>query len=144
MRIFVNYSSGYNLLLTLCNQKSTTGSLAAIALLLEVGADASAKDGQGNSALHLVAYWMEEEDNDSPTAELLLKHRAHLDAANKLQETPLDVWKKKNEKEGRILTPPAWMNSVLSLSCWSARAIQLSKIPYDHLSKSVRDFVAVH
>jgi len=96
MRTFMNYSPGYYLLLNACNQKPTANSLAVIALLLEVGANANAVDAGGNSALHVVAYWMEEEVNDSTAAALLLIHGAHLDAANKLQETPLDVWKKKH------------------------------------------------
>jgi len=111
-------------------------------LLLEVGADAT--DGKGNIPLHFVAYWTEEEDTDSPTATLLLKHRAHLDQANKLKETPLDIWKKKHGKAGRILSSPAWMNNVLPLACWSARSIQRSKVAYNHLSKSVRNFISIH
>ncbi len=142
--MIIIYSSGYNLLLKLCDQKPTTGSLAAIALLLEVGADANAVDGGGNSPLHFVASWMEEADTHSPTAALLLKHGAHLDRANKLEDTPLDVWKKKHGKAGRILSPPDWMNIVLSLACWSAKSIKRSKIPYNHLSKSVRDFISIH
>ncbi len=140
----MNYSPGYYLLLNACNQKPTANSLAVIALLLEVGANANAVDAGGNSALHVVAYWMEEEVNDSTAAALLLIHGAHLDAANKLQETPLDVWKKKHQKAGRILSPPDWMNVVLSLACLSARSIKRRKIPYEHLSKSVRDFVSIH
>ena len=140
----MNCNSRCYLLLYACNQKPTASSLAVIALLLEVGADANAVDAGGNTPLHFVAYWMEEAAIHSRTARLLLKHGAHLDAANRLQETPLDVWKKKHEKAGRILSPPDWMNVVLPLACLSAKSIQRSKIPYNHLSKNVRDFVSIH
>ncbi len=85
---------------------------------------------------------MGETEIDSPTADLLLHHGAHLDPVNKIEETPLDVWKKKQGK--RILPPPAWMNTVPRLACLSARSIRRSKIPYDQLPKNFCDFVSDH
>jgi len=81
---------------------------------------------------------------DSPIADLLLKHHAHLDQANNFQPTPLHVWKMKHERPGRILSPPAWMNPVLPLSCWSARSLQESGFPLDQVPENFRDFVEMH
>ncbi len=113
-------------------------------MLLEVGANPNARDKEGNSALHKVVSRMEVAETDSPIAALLLKYGAHLDQANELHETPLDVWKKHKKHAGKILSPPAWMNVVPSLACWSARSMQRNKIPFNHLSKSDCDFVSIH
>jgi len=135
-------SFGDNLLLVASDRQPKDSTLSTIRLLLEVGADPTIKNRDGSSPLHLVAYWMGETESDSPTADLLLQYGAHLDQVNKLQETPLDVWKKK--QEGRILPPPAWMNTVPRLACLSARSLRLCKIPYDQLPKSFRDFISIH
>ncbi len=89
---------------------------------------------------------MKEGELDSPIADLLLQHGAHLDVANKLGQTPLDVWKEKQDSAGRILSPPSWLNPVHRLYCWSARVIQRNGISYAHLNlpKNIRDFVAKH
>jgi len=116
-----------------------------INLLLEVGANPNAKTKRGHSPLHLVAGWMGNGEIESPIAELLLERGAHLDSANITQDTPLDNWKKtRYDSTGSYIFPPAWMNRVLRLSCWSARSIRRNKIPYDGLTKSDRDFVSMH
>ena len=138
-------SHGFNLLLKVCNNPTKASSLAMINLLLEVGANPNAKTKRGHSPLHLVVGWMENGETDSPIAELLLERGAHLDSANILQDTPLDNWKKtRYDSTDRYIFPPAWMNPVLRLSCWSARSIRRNKIPYDGLTKSDRDFVSMH
>jgi len=142
---FSTISNGFNLLLTACQQKRDPSSLPNIRLLLEVGADPNAKTNRGHRPLHLVAFWIGNGRIESPIAELLLEHGAHLDCANITQDTPLDNWKKfRDYRTGRDLFPPAWTNPVLRLSCWSARTIRRNKIPYDELTKSDRDFVSMH
>lgn len=129
--------------------------LAMIRFLLEVaGANPNVKNVEGDSPLHLVAYRRMgviggnemKAELDSPTAALLLvQHGAHLDVVNNLQQTPLDVWKEKREEAGSsTLSPPAWLNPLHPLYCWSTRVIQRSGISYAHLPKSVQDFVALH
>ena len=137
---------GKNLLISACHDPTNNASsLAIIRLLLEVGADPNAKTNRGYSPLHLVAGWMDNRETESPIADLLLEIGAHLDSANILRETPLDVWKRiRCDIAEEILLPPTWMNPVLRLSCWSARTIQRHKIPYDKLTKSDRDFVSIH
>ena len=144
MNIFVSSYNRYNLLLAACDREPNANTLATIRLLLEVGANPNVRDSGGNSPLHHVAKWMKEAENDSPIADLLLKHRAHLDQSNRLGRTPLHIWKKKHEGSGRILSPPAWMNPVLRLSCWSAISIKRSRIPRDQVPESYRDFVFMH
>lgn len=116
-----------------------------VELLLEAGADPNANtNSEGNSPLHLVAKWMEKIDESySPTAKLLLEYGARLDSLNKLQQTPLDVWKEKHERSGKIISPPDWMNpTVLPLSYWCARTIRKSKILYHQkLPESLAEFV---
>ena len=88
---------------------------------------------------------MENEETASIIADLLLENGVHLDSANNLRETPLDIWKRiRNDVAEEVLLPPAWMNPVLRLSCWSARTIQRHKIPFDKLAKSDRDFESMH
>lgn len=135
-------SFGDNLLLVASDREPNNGTLSTIRLLLEVGANPTVKNRDGNSPLHLVAHWMGEAENDSPTADLLLQYGAHLDQVNKLQETPLDVWKKK--QEGRILSPPDWINTVPSLACWSARSLRRNNTSNDRIPKNLRDFVSIH
>ena len=144
IHIFTNRYNGYNLLLSACSRKPSEVTLAIVRLLLEVGADPDANDRGGNSPLHLVARWMEEAETSSPTADLLLKHHAHLDQINIIGRTPLDVWKARHERSGRVLSPPAWMNPVLRLSCWSAISIKRSRIPRNQVPESYRDFVFMH
>ena len=84
----------------------------------------------------------------SPLADLLLEFGAHLDRVDDFQRTPLDVWKDMNDGEaGEVLSPPAWLNPVLSLKCYCARAIKRSNTPCEEEQlpiKSLRDFVAEH
>ena len=88
---------------------------------------------------------------NSPLADLLLEYGAHLDHSDDRQRTPLDVWKERNangEADGGVLSPPEWMNPVLSLKCYCARAIQRNNTPYEEDEqlpiKSLRDFTAEH
>jgi len=127
-----------------CARKPTAVTLAIARLLLEVGADPDANDRVGNSPLHHVAMWMEEAETSSPTADLLLKHHAHLDQRTILGRTPLDVWKVRHARSGRVLSPPVWMNPVLPLSCWSARSIHRSRIRHGKVPKMYRHFVSMH
>lgn len=142
---FSTISHGFNLLLRVCQKKFDSSLLPTVRLLLEVGADPNAKTNRGHSPLHLIAAWMGNGELGSPIADLLLENGAHLDSPNILQDTPLDNWKKtRYYGTKRDIFPPAWMNPVLRLSCWSARTIQRNKIPYDELTKVYRDFVSMH
>jgi len=117
-------------------------------LLLEVGADPNAKIRKGFSPLHFAARFMGKGEMNSPLADLLLEYGAHLDHTDDRQRTPLDVWKKRNAGEaGEVLLPPAWLNPVLSLKCYCARAIKRSNTPCEDEQlpiKSLRDFVSEH
>jgi len=54
----------------------------------EAGAEPSPKDKRGN----FVPHWMGAEESDSPTADLLLERRTHLDHCNsKLHQRLLDI-----------------------------------------------------
>lgn len=136
--------NGYNLLLSSCSRNPTAVTIEIVRLLLEVGADPDAIDRAKRSPLYHVASWMEEGETNSPTADLLLKHHAHLDQPDNLQQTPLDIWKKKHERPERVLSPPAWMNPVLRLFCWSARSIKRNRIPLKNVPENFRDFVSMH
>jgi len=147
LKVFFIYSRsffGYNLLHETCARKQTAVTLAIARLLLEVGADPDADDRVGNSPLHHVARGMEEAETSSPTADLLLKHHAHLDQSNIIGRTPLDVWKARHERPGRVLSPPAWMNPVLPLSCYSARSIQRNRTRHGKVPYLYRHFVSLH
>ncbi len=140
MGIFnINYSSGYitccwkrairNLLpvhwrLLLCSWKSEP----TLTLLMEEKTAFSLRLLPGGRG------------RDSPTAPLLLKQWAHFDIKlKKLQETSLEVWKKKHEKAGRIpftsgLDERCAVPGLLERYC--ARLIQRwRKTHYNHLSK---------
>src|SRR5262245_14786542 len=59
---------------------------AAVRTLLKQGVDVNARQGDGTTALHWVAYW-----DDRETGELLIRAGAALNAANDLGVTPLWV-----------------------------------------------------
>ena len=122
--------------------------LPIIRLLLEVDANPNVKIRNGFSPLHFAARSMGKGEMNSPLADLLLEYGAHLDHVDAQQETPLDVWKKMNvEEAGGGISPPPWLNSVLSLKCYSARAIKGNNTPCEEEQqpiKSLRDWVAEH
>ena len=122
--------------------------LPIIRLLLEVDANPNVKIRNGFSPLHFAARSMGKGEMNSPLADLLLKYGAHLDSVDDRQQTPLDVWKESNAGEaGEVLSPPAWLNPVLSLKCYCARAIKRSNTPCEEEQlpiKTLRDFVAEH
>lgn len=130
-----------------CLQREDAETLTMIRFLLEVAhADPNTriKDDGGESPLHLVAVRMDEDQLDSPKAALLLQQGAHIDVVNKLGQTPLDVWKDRHEIRGRHLSPPDWLNPIHQLYCRSAKVVRRNGISYDHLPKSVKDFVDLH
>lgn len=142
------------MLLLACLRDCKVGdSLPSVRLLLEVGADPNAKLRGGPSTLHIVAQFVGKGETKSPLAELLLEYGAHIDHANVIgQQTPLDVWKERNnageaDDDGGVLSPPAWLNPVLPLKCYCARVIKRSypSLEEDQLPfKGLRDFVAEH
>jgi len=100
---------------------------------LDVGADPNSKNPEGNSPLHLTAYWMGDE-SESPLADLLLEFGADPEQVNLKKETPLDVWKMKHAGPGDgPFIPPTWtMETVPSLVLLSARSVQGSKTLITH------------
>ena len=136
----LTYRDGYNLLLMACNEIPHAGTLPAVRLLLEVGADPNTIDFRGNSPLHHVAFWMKE--NDSPIATLLLEHGALPHQRNHSYATPLDVWTKHNWRPGKTLYPPTWtFTVVMPLMWWCARSIRKNGTPYKLLPGRLQDFV---
>jgi len=118
--ILYSHRYGYNLLLTACIRKANDDTLSIIRFLLEVAnADPNKllQDDVADSPLHLVVDKMKEGELDSPAAALLLQHGAHLDAVNKIGQTPLDVWKENQDSSEIILSPPDWLNPVHRLHC---------------------------
>ena len=103
-----HYSLGNNLLLNACNRKAIPSILPLVRLLLDVGANPDAVNKDGNSSLHLIAYWMGDE-MESPLADLLLEYGADLEKVNLKKETPLGIWKRKyaGPGDGPFL-PPYW------------------------------------
>ncbi len=96
------------MLLIACNRKPTLSTLSLVHLLLDVGADPNSANQEGNSPLHLIAYWMGDE-TESPLAYLLLEFGADLDKVNLKKETPLGVWKRKHAGPGDgPFLPPNW------------------------------------
>ena len=63
------------------NRKPIPRMLTLVRLLLDVGTDPNAVNEDGNSPLHITAYWMGDE-SESPLAYLLLKFGADLDQVN--------------------------------------------------------------
>jgi len=82
--------------------------LPLVRLLLDVGADPNAVNDEGNSPLHIIAYWMGDE-MESPLADLLLEYGADPGQVNLKKETPLGIWKRKyaGPGDGPFL-PPSW------------------------------------
>jgi len=82
--------------------------LPLVRFLLDVGADPNAVNDEGNSPLHIIAYWMGDE-MESPLADLLLEYGADLEQVNLKKETPLGIWKRKyaGPGDGPFL-PPNW------------------------------------
>ena len=102
------YRRGNNLLLIACDRKPLLSVLPLVRFLLDVGADPNAVNDEGNSPLHLIAYWMGDE-MESPLADLLLEYGADLEKVNLKKETPLGIWKRKYAGlgDGPFL-PPNW------------------------------------
>lgn len=139
---------GNNLLLRTCLVVTPAAEkIATVRLLLRVGADPNATDDKGNSALHVVAYWMGKGDSDFPPeiADLLLDSGTHIDRMNASRQTPLDCWK--NGNEGGNATPPVWTRkTVPRLACWAARSVSQHRIPWEKkdLPNNLHNFVSTH
>lgn len=103
-----SYTCDSNLLLIACNRKPVLSALPLVRLLLDVGTDPNSANQEGNCPLHLIAYWMGDE-NESPLAYLILEFGADLDRVNLKNETPLGVWRRKHAGlgDGSFL-PPTW------------------------------------
>jgi len=83
-------------------------------LLLDVGANPNAVNKDGNSSLHLIAYWMGDE-MESPLADLLLDFGADINQVNLEKETPLGIWERKHAgPEEGIYLPPTWTKRTVS------------------------------
>ena len=121
-----------------CTQRSSS---KTIRLLLEAGVDPNATNEEGNSPLHFEVQWaqplMEQDGSYSPIIQLLLEYGARFDQINKLGQTPLDIWREKQERVERIRPPPGRMIAVASLASWCAKIVQKRKIPYEHLPESL-------
>lgn len=113
------------LLQVACNENPIP--LSLIRFLLDVRADPSSANKEGNSPLHLIAYGVEDE-MESPLADLLLRFGADPGQVNLKNETPLRIWKR--WRTG-ILLPPTSMvkRTVPSLVSFSGRTIRRSGIP---------------
>jgi len=107
-----------------------------IRLLLEVGADVTVKNDEGNSPLHLVST-----HRFPSAADLLFAYGAQPDQRNLKGETPLDVWKSTQRNYPQRLAPMWATNTVQPLSFWCARSLRRSQIPLDKLPESLRKFV---
>lgn len=122
---------GLNLfLLTSIMSISPVEKQAVFRLLIKVGADPNVTYRNGETVLHVVAFWMGKGDEHFPPklADLLIKGGAHLDPCNAQGRTPLDLWKIGNNK--RDDTPPEWARkTVPSLVCWSARSVRCYGLP---------------
>ena len=62
------------MLLHAVDQQQAADTQATVRLLLDAGANPNAKNGEGNSPLHLIAKWIAEKEKDSPIAHLLLEY----------------------------------------------------------------------
>lgn len=139
------------LLLTTCTYIPTADVTATVRLLLKVGADANARDKEGNNALHRLAWkWFETEQLEESLNVVvgeLIKSGTHPDQLSTVtylgKVKPTDIWKTRHD-EGRIL-PSCW-RPVPSLACLSTRSLKHSGKPYDETSLPVtlQAFVAMH
>jgi len=95
--------------------------LPVISLLLEVGADVNAVDGEKNTPLHIAA---QNKPCRPEVFTLLLKNGAHIDACNAERKTPMQLIRGMSVYD--IVSPLQH----ISLQCLAARRIVKSAIPY--------------
>lgn len=110
---------------------------STVRILLQCGFDLHATDISGNTPLHLFA------SSTSPCneiiVELLCDAGAHLDSANILGQTAVDV--ALNDRTKKLLKSKMKIN----LKCLCARLIRKTNLPFrDQLSLSLVNFVQIH
>jgi Fem-1 family protein b len=111
--------------------------LHTVRILLQCGADVNARNTKRNTPLH--AFASNSNGYNESVFELLCNANAHLDYANSLSQTPLDVVSNLNMKQ--LLKA----RMKLSLKCLCAQLIQKNNIPFDgKIAHSLVTFVTGH
>ncbi|XP_051175701.1 protein fem-1 homolog CG6966 isoform X2 [Leptopilina boulardi] len=105
--------------------------------LLKVGADVTAKDYDGNTALHLVAMWRSTIPWRINVAKTLLEAGAHIDAVNNDGETFEMLL---NDKTRYDAVNPV---KYTTLTCLAARVVKRTQ-PINNVPRHLRHFVQMH
>ncbi len=105
--------------------------------LLQCGADVNASNVERNTPVHV--FVSNSSDCDESILQLLCDANAHLDCANALRKTPMDMASNSNTKQ--LLKA----RMKLSLKCLCARLIQRNDIPFHgKIVNSLVNFVERH
>jgi Fem-1 family protein b len=96
--------------------------LHTVRILLQCGADVNASDALRNTPVHI--FVSNSSDCNESILQLLCNANAHLDCANALRQTPIDMASSLNTKQ--LLKT----RMKISLKCLCARLIQRNNIPF--------------